>query len=180
MKKTKQTMETWKIDRPIPYARNPRKISDQAVASVAGSIKEFGFKSPIIVDAEGVIIAGHTRLKAAMLLGMKEVPVIVAKDLTPAQCQAYRLADNRVSEFTDWDAEMLKLELGDCNVDLAFADFEALLAELPEPEAETMDEDSPALAVKYLVIAECLNEDQQATAFETLTAKGIKCKLSTM
>lgn len=124
--KNKPQVEQWPVGKPIPYARNPRKISDQAVASVAGSIKEFGFKSPIIVDKEGVIINGHTRLRAAMLLGMKEVPVIIAKDLTPAQCQAYRLADNRVAEFTIWDGEMLKIELGECPVDLGFADFAGL------------------------------------------------------
>ena len=136
-------IEQWPVTKPIPYARNPRKISDQAVASVAGSIKEFGFKSPIIVDAEGVIINGHTRLRAAMSLGLTEVPVIVASDLTPAQAQAYRLADNRVAEFSEWDAELLKIELEECPIDLGFADFDGLLDELPQPEAETMDEGDP-------------------------------------
>jgi DNA modification methylase len=136
-------IESWPIDRPIPYARNPRKISDEAVSAVAGSIKEFGFKSPIVVDAEGVIINGHTRLKAAMRLGMTEVPVIVASDLTPAQVQAYRLADNRVAEFTKWDADMLRVELDEIEVDLDFAGFDDLLAELPEDEPETMDKGDP-------------------------------------
>jgi DNA modification methylase len=136
-------VEMWPTTRPIPYARNPRKISDQAVSSVAGSIKEFGFKSPIIVDKNDVIINGHTRLKAAQMLGLETVPVVVASDLTPAQVQAYRLADNRVAEFTEWDADMLKIELDECPVDLDFAGFDDLLKELPEPEAETMDEGDP-------------------------------------
>lgn len=121
--------EIWPIEKPIPYARNQRKISDEAVAAVAGSIKEFGFRQPIIVDADGVIIAGHTRLRAAQRLGMTEVPVIVARDLTPAQVQAYRLADNRVAEFSEWDNDMLKVELDELvgKIDLQFAGFDDLL-----------------------------------------------------
>lgn len=136
-------VEQWLTSRPIPYARNPRKISAQAISAVAGSIKEFGFKSPIIVDAEGVIINGHTRLKAAQSLGMDTVPVVVASDLTPAQVQAYRLADNRVAEFSEWDADLLKIELDECPINLDFAAFDDLLKDLSEPEAETMDEGDP-------------------------------------
>jgi site-specific DNA-methyltransferase (adenine-specific) len=136
-------IEQWPTDRPIPYARNPRKISAQAISAVAGSIKEFGFKSPIIVDAEGVIINGHTRLKAAQSLGLTVVPVVVASDLTPAQVQAYRLADNRVAEFSEWDADLLKIELDECPIDLGFASFDDLLKDLPDPEPETMDEGDP-------------------------------------
>ena len=137
------SVESWPIDKPIPYARNPRKISDEAVAAVAGSIKEFGFKSPIIVDAEGVIINGHTRLKAAMRLGMAEVPVVVASDLTPEQAKAYRLADNRVAEFTDWDKELLSLELDEIELDLDFALFDDLLDGMDDAEPETMDNGDP-------------------------------------
>ena len=135
------SVESWPIDKPIPYARNPRKISDEAVAAVAGSIKEFGFKSPIIVDAEGVIINGHTRLKAAMRLGMTEVPVVVASDLTPAQVQAYRLADNRVAEFTEWDSDMLRVELDEIEVDLDFAGFDDLItSSVPDFQPGTQDD----------------------------------------
>ena len=119
-------IELRQIEKVIPYTRNPRKITPQAISAVAGSIKEFGFKQPIIVDGEGVIIAGHTRLLAAQSLGMEKVPVLVASDLTPAQVQAFRLADNRVAEFSEWDGELLKLELDECDVDLAFADFAGL------------------------------------------------------
>ena len=94
----------------IPYVNNPRK-NDKAVDAVASSIKNFGFKVPIIIDAQNEIVAGHTRLKAAIKLNYKEVPCIVADDLTPAQIKAYRIADNKVSEFAEWDMDLLKIEL---------------------------------------------------------------------
>lgn len=94
----------------IPYINNPR-INDNAVDKVAASIKEFGFKNPIIIDKENVIIAGHTRLKAAKKLGLKEVPVIRVEDLTEQQIKAFRIADNRTSEFAEWDMELLEIEL---------------------------------------------------------------------
>lgn len=94
----------------IPYENNPR-INDNAVDAVANSIKEFGFKVPIVVDKNNVIVAGHTRLKAAQKLGLEEVPVIVADDLTEEQIKAFRLADNKVSELADWDFSKLEEEL---------------------------------------------------------------------
>lgn len=94
----------------IPYVNNARK-NDNAVDAVASSIKNYGFKQPIVIDGQGEVVAGHTRLKAAKKLGLKEVPVIVADDLTPAQVKAYRIADNRVGELAEWDMEMLKIEL---------------------------------------------------------------------
>ena len=129
MKELKQ-IQIVPIGSVFPYPANPRKISAQAVSAVAGSIKEFGFKSPIIVDSEMVIINGHTRLQAAQSLGMAEVPIIVADDLTPDQVRAYRLADNRVAEFSEWDLDFLKNELEsiDCNLD--FAGFDEMLAEM--------------------------------------------------
>lgn len=140
---TAPQIEQWLTSRPIPYARNARKIDARAVSAVAGSIKEFGFKSPILVDAEGVIIAGHTRLQAAQSLGLESVPVIICNDLTPDQVKAYRLADNRVAEFSEWDAELLKLELGDIELEMDFAGFDELVAELGDGEAETMEEGDP-------------------------------------
>ncbi len=110
------------------YERNPRQISDEAVAAVARSIEAFGFKVPIIIDREGVIIAGHTRLRAARKLGLQTVPVICADDLTPAQVQAFRLADNQLATLTSWNFELLPLELADLqalNVDLDRLGFDA-------------------------------------------------------
>ncbi len=104
-------IESWKIDRPIPYARNPREIPQKAVDKVAASIQEFGFRQPIVVDDNGVIVAGHTRLLAAQKLGLKKVPVHVAADLSPEQAKAYRLADNRSAQEAHWDEDMLALEL---------------------------------------------------------------------
>lgn len=105
-------VELWDITRITPYEKNPRH-NDDAVNAVAASIKEFGFRQPIVADAEGVIICGHTRYKAAMKLGLDKVPVHVAKDLSEAQIKAYRIADNRSSENATWDYDLLPLELAD-------------------------------------------------------------------
>ena len=94
----------------IPYENNPRRNED-AVKYVANSIKEFGFRNPIIIDKENVIVAGHTRALAAELLGMETVPVIVADDLTDEQIKAFRLADNKTAEIAGWDFEALDMEL---------------------------------------------------------------------
>lgn len=104
-----------------PYGGNPR-CNDQAVDAVAASIREFGWRQPIVVDADGTIIAGHTRYKAAERLGMGEVPVVVASDLTPEQCAAYRLADNRSGELAEWDMDLLAQEL-DGLVDIDMSQF---------------------------------------------------------
>lgn len=94
----------------VPYDRNPRR-NDDAVGAVAASIEEFGWRQPIVVDADGIIIAGHTRYRAALSLGLDEVPVVVASDLTPEQVAAYRLADNRTGELAEWDMDLLAGEL---------------------------------------------------------------------
>lgn len=103
-------IEEMKVGDLIPYENNPRK-NDAAVDAVAASIREFGFKVPIIVDKDGVIVAGHTRLSAAKKLGMKTVPVIRADDLTEEQIRAFRLADNKTGELAEWDFEKLEEEL---------------------------------------------------------------------
>jgi site-specific DNA-methyltransferase (adenine-specific) len=103
-------VENIKIADLIPYHNNPR-INDGAVNHVASSISEFGFKVPIVIDDSNVIVTGHTRLKAAQKLGLIEVPCIQADDLTPAQIKAFRLADNKTSEFSVWDFPLLDAEL---------------------------------------------------------------------
>ncbi len=92
----------WKLEEIIPYSRNARKIPSQAIDKVAASIREFGWRQPIVVDSQGVIICGHTRLLAAQKLGLEQAPVHVADNLTPAQVRAYRLLDNRSHEETGW------------------------------------------------------------------------------
>lgn len=99
-----------KLDELREYENNPRN-NENAVAAVAASIKEFGFKVPIVIDAAGVIIAGHTRAKAAAELGLATVPCIVADDLTDEQIRAFRLADNKTGELAGWDFEKLEAEL---------------------------------------------------------------------
>ena len=95
-----------------PYPNNPR-VNDDAVDAVAASLREFGFRQPIVVDTEGVIICGHTRYKAAQQLGLEQVPVHVAQDLTPEQIKAYRIADNQTASLADWNYDLLPIELGD-------------------------------------------------------------------
>lgn len=105
-----QQIQMKSVDELIPYINNPRQ-NDDAVDAVASSIKNFGFKVPIVVDGANEIVNGHTRLKAAKKLGLDEVPVIVADDLTPEQIKAFRLADNKVGEIAEWDDSMLLSEL---------------------------------------------------------------------
>ena len=99
-----------KIEDLIPYVNNPRN-NENAVDKVASSIAEFGFKNPIIIDKNNIVINGHTRLLASKKLGLKEVPVIKADDLTEAQVKAFRIADNKTSEYAEWNEELLKIEL---------------------------------------------------------------------
>lgn len=106
-----------KLSEITPYENNPR-LNDEAVKYVAKSISEFGFKNPILIDRDGVIIAGHTRYKAATELGMKKVPCIIADDLTEEQIRAYRLADNKVGEIAKWDMELLNIELDEIELDM--------------------------------------------------------------
>lgn len=120
-----------------PYEQNPR-LNDGAVEAVMASLREFGFRQPVVVDADGVIVVGHTRYKAAQRLGLEKIPVHVAKDLTPAQIKAYRLADNQTATIADWDYDLLPIELTDLQVldfDLDLLGFDAdELARLLDPE----------------------------------------------
>jgi len=124
------TVEMWPVERVRPYDKNPR-LNDDAVDAVARSIQEFGFRQPIVVDAEGVIICGHTRYKAAQRLGLEKVPVHVATDLTPAQIKAYRIADNQTASLAEWNYDLLPIELAelqglDFNLDLLGFDQDEL------------------------------------------------------
>ena len=91
-----------------PYENNPRKLKDSAIEKVAKSIKEFGFRQPIVVDKEKIIVVGHTRYRASKKLGLTNVPITIADNLTPEQINAYRIADNRTNEEAEWDIELLK------------------------------------------------------------------------
>lgn len=126
------------IDELIPYENNPRN-NDAAVEYVANSIKEFGFKNPIIIDKDNVIVAGHTRLKAAEKLGLKKVPTIMADDLTDEQIRAFRLVDNKTSEFSSWDMELLNSEIDeilDINLEeFGFLDLDDDILDAIEPDS---------------------------------------------
>lgn len=122
----------------IPYEKNPRK-NDEAVKYVAASIKEFGFKQPIVLDKGNVIVAGHTRYKAAKKLKITTVPCVIADDLTDEQIKAYRLADNKVAEMADWDFDLLSAELDDLfDFDMSVFGFED---DVLEEEAEIIEDD---------------------------------------
>src|SRR5579863_1576267 len=123
-------VELMLLEKIIPYGRNARKIPPTAVDKVAASIQEFGWRVPIVVDKDGVIICGHTRLLAAKKLGLREVPVHVADNLTPAQVKAYRLMDNRSHDETDWDLDLLGTELAE----LRLLDFDLELTGFDENE----------------------------------------------
>ncbi len=134
----------------IPYERNPRVIPESAILKVAASIREFGWRQPIVVDDAGVIIVGHTRRLAAQHLGLDSVPVHVASGLSPKQVKAYRLADNRVGEDTSWDLPTLSMELEELDgIDLDLSelglDFDGLddlggdAGDGAEPKVSLMD-----------------------------------------
>ena len=126
----------------IPYEKNARK-NDKAVKYVAKSIEQFGFKQPIIIDSNNVVVCGHTRLKASERLGIEEVPCIVADDLTDEQIKAFRLADNKVAEQSEWDLNLLNDELDDIlNIDMSDFGFDIFsMDDIDEVEAYNEEED---------------------------------------
>lgn len=131
-------IEEQRVEDLIPYENNPRN-NDDAVDKVALSISSFGFKVPIIVDRNNVIVAGHTRLRAAKKLGLTTVPTIRADDLTDDQIRAFRLADNKVSEFATWDMEKLEEELHNLDIDMSMFGFDELEKELEDLDIQEDD-----------------------------------------
>ena len=140
------TVEWWPIERPIPYPGNPRVVNEAAIAKVAASIKEFGWRQPIVVDPGDVIVLGHTRLLAGQRLGHATVPVHIARDLSPAQIKAYRLADNRSAQETSWDYDLLPIEIGalaalDYDIDVLGFDPDEVAAIMAQPTSGLTDPD---------------------------------------
>lgn len=138
------------VDALIPYARNSRTHSDEQVAQIAASIKEFGFTNPVLIDADNGIVAGHGRLLAARKLGMKEVPTINFGHLTDTQRRAYVIADNKLALNAGWDWDILKVELNDLNAggyNMALLGFDAndlaLAMGLAAIDEEQEDRDEP-------------------------------------
>lgn len=168
-----------KISELIPYINNPRN-NDEAVNAVASSIKNFGFKVPIVVDSNNEIINGHTRLKAAQKLGLETVPVIVADDLTPEQVKAFRLADNKVGEIATWNDEMLAIELEELkNLDFDMSEFEF---EISDSQIQEKDENTDSVPIdeKMIIIIESDNELELEKYFNKLVEEGYPCRLSTL
>lgn len=168
------------IDEIIPYARNPR-INVQSIDAVAASIKEFGWQQPIVIDSENIIIAGHTRFLAAKKLGMTKVPCQIVEGLSDAQKKAYRLLDNRVGHLTQWDKELLELELEELSdFDFTFfeADWETLLndANLESTTTKPVTQNIAALETKYELIISCDDEGDLKNKYEKLTKEGYICR----
>lgn len=172
-------IEIWTIDRPQPYGRNPRRISEKAIAKVAGSIREFGFQKPIVVDEKGVILAGHTTLRAAESLKLPNVPVKIARGLTDKQKRAYRIADNRVAEETNFDNELLAGELAD----LLALDFNLGPIGFDDAELKKLlgtPDTSPQLGEGFIyrVVIDCKDEADQNAIMAKLEKLKIKCRPS--
>lgn len=150
----KLQIEYRSIESIFPYEKNPR-INDDAVPAVMESIKEFGFKIPIVRTADNVIVAGHTRIKAAKQLGMKEVPCVIADDLSEEQIKAFRLADNKSAEIATWDEELLQQELSEIlDIDMSmfgFGEGETDFADEIEDNTYTMKTNIP----QYEITGEC-------------------------
>ena len=117
-----------------PYENNPRKLSETAIGKVAMSLKEYGFRQPIVVDKDRIIVAGHTRFRASQKLGLEQVPISIIDNLTPEQINAYRIADNRTAEESEWDNELLKMEIKD----LEAKDFKLDLLGFNEEQLDTL------------------------------------------
>lgn len=166
-----------------PYKNNPRE-NDNAVEIVATSIKEFGFKVPIILDKDNEIIAGHTRLKAALQLGLKKVPCIIAEDLDDAQIKAFRIADNKTAEFSSWDMGLLKIELEELqsmNFDINLTGFIAEeIAENIEPydiEELLSELDTSSAAVKPIwasIRTDAVNKEKLEAGLKLIEKYGIR------
>ena len=168
----------------IPYANNARTHSDEQVAQIAASIKEFGWTNPILIDGENGIIAGHGRLAAARKLGMDEVPAIQLDGLSKAQKKALILADNKLALNSGWDYDLLKLELEELSgeeFDLSVIGFDG--DELEKVMFDGIESELPKeqeLKAMFEIAVECKDENEQQMVFDMLTEKGYKCRVLTM
>lgn len=184
-------VEMWAVDRPVPYDKNPRQISPEAVAKVARLIKQFGWRQPIVVDTDGVVIVGHTRLLAAEQLGLKTVPVHIA-EMTAEDARAYRIADNRVNRESTWDDDLLRgelFELDNAGVDLALTAFDpeewdnlfsGMKADAPGgDDAPGDDVPGDSYSEQYGVIVTCQSEAHQQEVYEKLHSYGFSCRVVT-
>lgn len=166
------------LDELREYENNPRH-NENAVAAVAASIEKFGWKQPIVIDAAGVIVCGHTRYKAAQRLGMQAAPCVIADDLTDEQIRAYRLADNKTAELAGWDFDKLEAELEQLQeMDMAAFGFEESDSD-DDTQKERKDLSDKVNAI-YEVIVECADEFEQEEVFTRLSGEGLQCRVLTL
>lgn len=174
-----------KVSDLIPYARNSRTHSNEQIDQIARSIQEFGFLAPIIINEKNEIIAGHGRLMAAKKIGMEYVPCVQADHLTDEQKRAYVIADNKLTLNSDWDFELLKIELADLELsgfDISITGFYD--AELMGLLGDGLDEPKKPVEDTYKsvfeVVVECTDEQEQESIYNQLTGKGMKCRVLSM
>jgi hypothetical protein len=161
-----------------PAEGNPRKIPERAVQVVAESLRAFGWQQPIVVDAAGEVVAGHTRLRAAALLGEELVPVVRAEGLTPAQVRAYRIADNRTADFSSWDFPGLAKELEEIGDDyaavLALDDWDVIMSSYEQITAATEAADArlKEISATYDIVVTFHSKDEALAAVDSMFALG--------
>lgn len=168
----------WPIDKPIDYPQNARKWSGQAISKVAASIKAFGWRQPVVVDKDGVIVIGHLRRAAGRSLALTTVPVHVARDLTAAQIKALRLADNRTNQEADWDMELLASEftaLKELDFDLSLTGFDAKDWRV-SGEEKPLDSSAAVGDLQFRIVVGCDSEQHQAELLQRFETEGLTCQ----
>jgi len=173
-------VERRKVADLTPYARNARTHSDAQIDQIAASIVEWGWTTPILLDDEGTIIAGHGRVLAALKLGLDEVPVMVASGWTEDQKRAYSLADNKLAMNAGWDHELLKLELGELSeagfdvslIGFSDAEFASEMGLTDEGEAET----GVLGEMQYRIVVDCESERHQSMLLQQFESEGLTCR----
>ena len=177
-------IEQLKVGDLIPYVNNSRTHSNEQVMQVASSIKEFGFTNPILIDDDGGIIAGHGRLMAAKKLGLVEVPCIRLGHLSEAQRKAYVIADNKLALNSEWDNDLLKIELmqlDSIDFDLNLTGFDlSELANIFDPVTEEIELKEQTYSETFNIIIECENEHNQESIYNELQEKGYKCQVQSL
>lgn len=168
-----------KLDDLTPYENNPR-LNDGAVDAVAKSIEEFGFKVPIVIDKDGVIVEGHTRLKAAKQLQINEVPCIIADDLSDEELKAFRLADNKVSELAGWDFDKLDAELKNIDFDMSDFGFDFNTIDEENDKFDDADTEYHDINDKTIIAIEFDTEQELESAFQKLNDEGYNCQILTL
>lgn len=170
-----------KIEDLIPYARNSRVHSDIQIGQIAASIREFGWRTAVLVDGENGIIAGHGRVLAAQKLGLKEIPTIDGSDMTETQKRAYIIADNKIALNAEWDEQMLMLEIQDLKTmgaDLSLLAFdESELSKKFQDDSSSDDIPEVSDEVRNLLMIECISEPELQKLFEEMQTRGFNCKI---